>query len=118
MLSKVNRLTKDKDFENVFKKGRFISEDFLSCKFIKNNLSVSRLGFLVGKKISKKAVERNKIKRRLRASVRNFFAEINSGFDIIIMVQPIIKEKTFQEIALILKKLFLKARFISAAERT
>lgn len=112
MLSRENRLTKDKDFELVFKNGKFIAEDFLSCKFVKNNLLVSRLGFLVGKKISKKAVERNKVKRRLRAAVRNFLTKINPGFDIVIMAQPSIKEKTFQEIELTLKKLLLKSKLL------
>jgi len=113
MLSKNNRLRKDKDFEKVFKEGKFFSENFLSCKFTKNNLEASRFGFLVGVKVSKKAVDRNKVKRRLRAIVRNLISSFKPSFDIVIMVRPVIKEKTFSEIQETLKKLFIKSQLLN-----
>ncbi len=69
MLGKENRLRRKKDFEEIFKKGRSFKESFLVLKILKNNLKVSRFGFVVSQKVSKKAVVRNKIKRRLREIV-------------------------------------------------
>lgn len=81
MLPKQNRLKKKKDFERVFKKGQGAREDFLFLKFTKNNLKVSRFGFVVSQKISKKATLRNKTKRRLRDAVRMKLPGIKPGFD-------------------------------------
>ena len=60
MLVQKNRLTKKKDFDKTFKQGQGFKHDFLYLKIKKNNLESSRFGFIVSKKFSKKATERNK----------------------------------------------------------
>ncbi len=70
MLKKENRLTKKKDFESLFEKGKGIKQDSLYLKYKKNNLKKSRVSIIVGKNYSKKAVERNKIKRRIREIIK------------------------------------------------
>jgi len=79
MLPKINRLTKKKDFELVFKKGIVFKNDFLLFKTIKNHLKESRFGFVVSKKISNKANIRNKVKRRLRQAVLNKLKEFKKS---------------------------------------
>lgn len=86
-------LKKKKDFNKAYK-GKTIAGKLIFLKAQKNNLDVSRFGFVVSSKISKKAVIRNKIKRRLREVVKDF----KKGFDIIIIVKPEIINKTYQEI--------------------
>lgn len=108
MLPKENRLKKNKDFEMVFKKGKGFSQNFLFLKFIKNNLKVTRFGFVVSKKVSKKAVIRNRIKRRLREIVRKKIAEIEKGRDIIIIVIPDINSD-FKALRDAVDKIFVKA---------
>ena len=98
MLAKQYRLQEDKDFESVFKKGRVFSGKSLFLKFKKNNLQVSRFGFVIGKKISNKAVVRNKLKRQLRGIVRKNLANTKPGFDIVVVVKPEIINKNYQEI--------------------
>ncbi len=101
MLPKRNRLKKKKDFEQVFKKGQFFREDFLTLKIVLNGLKNSRFGFIVSKKVSKKAVTRNKIKRWLRVAI---LLQIKMGgitqkpSDIIIIIKPGVEIKNFQEI--------------------
>jgi len=85
MLAPENRLKKKKDFENVFKNGKSIKQDSLYLKYKKNNLEQSRFGIVVGKNYSKKAVERNKIKRRLREIIKE---QNVKGLDIVIVVLP------------------------------
>ena len=70
MLPKQYRLQKDKDFKRVFLKGKFFGGRILSLKLIENSLELSRFGFIVGLKISKKATLRSQIKRKLRESIR------------------------------------------------
>jgi ribonuclease P protein component len=88
MLPLENRLKKERDFENVFNGGEGFRSDFLCIKFISNNLASSRFGFIVSKKVSLKAVERNKIKRKLREIIRKTLPDIKGGYDIIVIVQP------------------------------
>ena len=76
MLPKLNRLTKKKDFEAVFNKGKSIKNDFLIFKILKNHLRENRFGFIVSKKVSNKANQRNKVKRRLRSAVLSNLKEI------------------------------------------
>lgn len=109
MLSKQYRLQKDKDFELVFKKGRIVSNEFLFLKLIKNNLAVSRFGFIISKKISKNATVRNKIKRRLREIIRKELAKIKQRFDIVIGVKAEILDKNYQETEKEVKSLLEKS---------
>jgi len=86
-------LKKKKDFNKAYK-GKTIAGKLIFLKAQKNNLNTPRFGFVVSSKISKKAVIRNRIKRKLREVVKDF----NKGFDIIITVRPEIIDKTYQEI--------------------
>ena len=114
MLVKENRLRLKNDFKKVFKRGRFYQKDFLSMKVLSGESDVSRFGFIVSKKISKKAVVRNKIKRRLRESVRLKLKNglIRNGFDAVILTRPEIVDKNFVEIDEVINKLFEKAKIL------
>lgn len=112
MLLKENRLKKNKDFKKVFKEGKGFKEDFLVLKKAKNNLKISRFGFAVSKTFFKKATLRNKIKRKLRESVRIKLNEIKKGIDVVIIASPGLETKDFREIKEIVNKLFKKAKII------
>ena len=112
MLPKQNRLKKKKDFERVFKQGKGIKRDFLLFKFVKNDLGASRFGFVVSQKISKKVTVRNKIKRRLRAVLREELPKIKPGFDGVWVVLKNSTPPSFKEIQETIKKIFQKAPLI------
>lgn len=109
MLSKINRLKKKKDFEKVFKKGRGFKEKLLYLKAAKNNLAVSRFGFVVGKNFSKKSVARAKIKRQLREITRKKINELKKGIDAVVVVMPGFTVKNFQELEQVITNLFKKS---------
>ena len=116
MLSKKNRLKKNKDFNKIFKKGKKINEEVLLLIILKNNLKETKVGVVINKKVSKKAVIRNKIKRRIYNSIRNKLPEIEKGFDFLIIVRPEIKEKSFFEINKIINKSLKKTEAIKYKE--
>ncbi len=94
MLIKQNRLTKKRDFENIFKRGFGVKAGFLLLKFIPNKSDSTRFAFVVSQKVSKKAVQRNKIRRFLREEVRKRMAQVEKGFDCILVVLPGLKLET------------------------
>lgn len=117
MLKKELRLTKNKEFEAVLKKGKSVYSSVLLIKFIKNNLNYSRFGLIVSNKVSKKASQRNLIKRRIREIIRLSINKIKKGFDLVIIVSPkIINEKgkplDYTETEKILIKALIKGKVL------
>jgi|SRR3989344_760723 len=108
MLSKIHRLRKNTDFKAVFTKGRFAEDQFVKIKFYKNSINLTRFGFVVGLKFSKKSSFRNSIKRRLRAAVRVLLKEIKPGHDIVIWPKNKTADAKYRELADALKNLFVE----------
>ena len=97
MFEKHKRITKNKEFDKVFKTGRSSYNQILGIKIIKNDLPYNRFGIIISNKVSKKAVVRNKTKRQLRAILKKH-SELKQGYDIIIIVLPEIIGKEYKEI--------------------
>lgn len=95
---KENRFKERKSFASVLRKGKTVKGKFLILKFIKNNLTKSRFGFIISKKISKKATDRNKIKRRISEIVRMKTREIKKPIDAVFIARKNIEKQKFQEI--------------------
>ena len=112
MLSKINRLKKQKDIERVFKKGKGLRQGLLLLRFVKNDLRESRIAFVVSLKVSKKAALRNKVKRRMREAVKNSLSGIKKGYDIVLTAVPGIESKGFQEIEENINKAFKRAKLL------
>lgn len=109
---KLNRLTKKKDFERVFEKGKSFKEDFLVLKIVPNDFQTSQFGFIISQKVSKKAVVRNKIRRELKELMRLKIDKIKKGIDGVFMVLPGLEKKDFWEIETVLNNLLKKAKLI------
>jgi ribonuclease P protein component len=109
MLQKINRLKKEKDFRKVLRSKNSQKEDFLLLKWVQNSSARSRIGISVSKKISKKATQRNKIKRQLAALSRLNLPKIKIGLDIFLTALPGLETKNFSEIDLMYNKLFIRA---------
>lgn len=109
MLSKENRLKKQKDFENIFKKGEGFFGKFLVLKKTENNLKKARVGFVVSQKVSKKATARNKLKRRLREITRKSLPQTKKGCDIVFFAKKGAADKDSQGLKKEVEKLLFKA---------
>ena len=77
MLKKENRLKKRIAFAATYKTGKVVHGDGITI-FLgreKTNDSPTKIGFVVSKKIHKRAVKRNRIKRLMRESIRLLIKE-------------------------------------------
>lgn len=80
MLPKHFRLTYDRDFDTLWKEGKFVNGALVTMKYWKIDSAKYprrayaaddlRIAFVVGLKVSKRAVDRNRLKRQMREAVR------------------------------------------------
>lgn len=85
---KIRSLTKKKDFDQVFKQGCSCYYQKFGVKVFKNEINQNRLGIIISRKVSKKAVIRNKIKRRIKEIFRLWADILILGQDILVIVLP------------------------------
>lgn len=112
MLPKQNRLTKNKDFENIFASGLSLNSKLFKVSILKNNLHYNRYGIIISNKVSKKAVLRNKAKRQIKAIIQQNQGKIRVSFDIVIVTHPSIINAPFIEIKQTLAYLFHKLKIV------
>ncbi len=83
-LKRALRLRKNKDFQRVRQQGRTTASRLLILTFATNDLATLRIGFVVSKRVSKRAVERNYVKRLLSEAIRPMLVGIPTGWDLVI----------------------------------
>jgi len=83
-LNRALRLRKNSDFQRVRQQGRSITSRLLILAWAPNEVGRLRVGFVVSKRISKLAVERNRVKRLLSEAVRRHLSELPVGWDIVL----------------------------------
>lgn len=115
MLKQKNRLTKTKDIEKAAKAGKPFFDQVLVLKKTKNNLDQPRIAFVVSQKISKKANDRNRIKRQLREIIKENLLKIKSGHDLIFFAKKGIDNKEYSEIKQTVEKLLVKSKLINSS---
>lgn len=109
MLPRKYRLTAEKDFNRIFKRGRSVSGKGVGLKVAPNRLEVSRFAFVVSTKISKKAVVRNKLKRQMREVVCEVLEDIKKGMDVVVMARKDAADAEFSILKDSLLKVLKKA---------
>jgi len=101
-----HRLKKKKQFAYIYRKGKRITNKFLTLFVIPSKFSSYKIGYSVSKKIGKATV-RNKIKRRLKEIVRvSDFPKNN--FNYVLMVKEGIENLEFLELKKQVKDIFSK----------
>lgn len=112
MLPQINRIKKKKDFELVFKGPKAVKIIPIAARMVNNNLSVSRFGIIVSQKVSKKAVIRNKVRRRISESIKGELRDIKTGADVAIVTLPGVDKLEFIETKELIKKILIKLKLI------
>lgn len=80
-----NRLKKRSDFDRVFKKGKRVYAESLMFLYLKQKQL--KIGYSVSKK-NGGAVVRNRIKRLLRAVMREYTGQLNGDYYVVIVPKP------------------------------
>ncbi len=66
--------------------------------FCANGLDHPRFCIPVGRKVSKKAVVRNRIRRRIREAFRGPLGQLNQGVDLVVLAQRSVAELPWDEL--------------------
>lgn len=91
------RLRKNEDFQKVFNRGRAYRNRQFTVLALKNSENQSRFGITVTRKYGS-AVERNRIKRRLREIIRLNRHRILQGYDVVIIPKYVTKDMDFESL--------------------
>lgn len=97
------------------KQARFYKTALFSVKVAPNNLEQNRFAFLVRKKVDKRAVVRNRIRRVFRSCIEEMLSELQPRQDMLFLLERGImdkpREELFQELkAFLQEKHLLKAK--------
>lgn len=130
-LKREERLRKEVDFQKVYSQGKcFQGDSFLFYVFKRSPDSLfkekvkstqgqvsglnnsNRIGFVINKKVSKKAVTRNRVRRILREAYRLNKGKLEEGRDLALVAKRGAGELSFQEGQEALLQLFRKAGLI------
>jgi len=86
-LKRAFRLRKSSEFLQVRQQGRSSASRLLILAYRANTLDITRIGFVVSKKVSKHAVVRNHLKRLLSEVVYSLLPCLPGGLDIVLTVR-------------------------------
>lgn len=112
MIAKKFRLHKKTDFDKILKSPyKFYSNSFV-LRFTKTKKENNCFAIVVSTKISKKAVQRNKIRRRVYEIIRLNLEQIKKSYNLVFFVKKGVLELEYQEIEKEILYLLNKARLV------
>ncbi len=118
---KTERLRRTIDFQRVFSQGECVRAGVFLCYILKRSLAVSsplagrevgagnRIGFVVSKRVSKKAVTRNRVRRLLREVYRQNKGRLKEGQDLVVIAKAGAGDLSFLDVQETVLHLFRKA---------
>jgi ribonuclease P protein component len=116
-LPKVHRLRRRQDFSQVYKTGLRRHTPNLTLRALKHRPGQASeptcVGISISLKVSKRAVVRNLIKRRIRAVLRQLLPQFSQGWRIVVVVQPSATECAYEQFLQELKQLLISAEVIN-----
>lgn len=108
MLKQEYRLRRRQDFRRVYQRGKSLKDPAFVLCFRPSAKNRLRLGFSVSKKLGK-AVERNRIRRKLREACRLELASFSAGYDYILIARMRAKDETVESLRRRVRKLLASA---------
>ena len=90
-------LKKNRDFQNVYKKGKSYANRYLVMYVLKNETDRNRLGISVSKKVGNSVI-RHHVTRLIRESYRLHEDMFNSGLDIVVIARSTAKDISYREV--------------------
>lgn len=93
----MDSLKKNRDFQNVYRRGRSYANRLLVMYVLENGSTSNRIGISVSKKVGNSVV-RHHLTRLVRENYRLREEMFNSGLDIVVVARVSAKESGFYEI--------------------
>ena len=90
-------LKKNRDFQNVYRKGKSYANKYLVMYVLKNETEENRIGISVSKKVGNSVI-RHHLTRLIRESYRLHEDVFDSGLDIVIIARNSAREIGFHEV--------------------
>lgn len=110
MLPRQERLRHQRDFDRLRQSGTRYHQPLLSLTVLKPEGESARMaGFIVSKRLSKKATERNLVKRRLRAAYRSLSGEVPAGCLLLFVARPEAKGVAYEQLQTQMRALLERA---------
>ena len=100
-------LPKGEAFDRAYRQGTVAHGPLLVVRWIPNEEGRTRWGFAVGKRLSKKAVERNRLRRQLKAAAGVF--PVREGYDVVVTARQPALGATFSALDAALKRQLTRA---------
>jgi len=103
-MAEVNTLRRQRDFDCLFESGKRYYDKLL-VTFIRLHPESDqvRVAFIVGKKVDKRAVVRNRVKRRLREAWRREVSQPSVGADIAFVARSASAQGSYWNLAEVMK---------------
>ncbi|MGK7905489.1 MAG: ribonuclease P protein component [Hormoscilla sp.] len=133
MLSKAHRLRHWRDFEAVYQSGRSRRTPHLTLRAffltpqpqhqsqvhapVTTGSPPTRVGIVVGGKVSKRATIRNRIKRRLRAGIRQLWPRLSPGWQLVVIARPAALECDYAQFLRELEQMLAEAEVLNGHSR-
>ena len=87
MLARPHRLNASRDIQHILKRGQVARAGHLKVYTLPNRLSIIRATTIISKKVDKRAVVRNRNRRRVNEIIRELIPTLKPGFDILVYIQ-------------------------------
>lgn len=90
-------LKKNRDFQNVYHKGKSYANKYLVMYILENQTERNRLGISVSKKVGNSVI-RHHLTRLVRESYRLHEDMFNSGLDIVVIARSTARDISYHEV--------------------
>jgi ribonuclease P protein component len=126
-LPKDHRLQRRQDFSKVYQQGKRFKTAHLTLRVLQRSPFPSneassqplptRIGFSISLKVDKRAVVRNRIRRRLQAIVRQLLPFIRESWDLLVVVHPQAAQCDYLQFLQELEQLLVDAEVLHGYQR-
>lgn len=89
-----------------------ISTPLFNLSLSDNNLGLSRFSFIISKKIDKRAVVRNKTKRKIRSVIEEMLDSVGKGRDFVFYLKKDLVDAKREDIKIQINKLFKERKLL------
>jgi ribonuclease P protein component len=110
-------LTRPQDFAMLQQRGINRSHPLLATRILRTELGVTRFGLATGRALGS-AVDRNRVRRRLREAIRALGPVTRPGWDVLVVARPAITKADHRTVAQVLRRLLAKGGVVQEDGQT